>query len=511
MPDALRPTRPNVPDRVGVEGLEAKWVERWDAEGTYRFDPAATRDQIYSIDAPPPTVSGALHIGHVFSYTHTDIVARHWRMRGKVVFYPMGWDDNGLATERRVENFFGVRGDADLAYDEFFEPPASPAKEKVAVSRRNFVELCRRLTTLDEESFKHVFRTLGSSIDWTMEYTTVSAPAQAISQRGFLSSLARGEVYSAVAPTLWDIDFRTPVSQAELVDKERPGHSHRVRFGHEAGDLMVETTRPELLPSCVAARRAPRRRALRRAVRHDRDDPALPRPGPGRRPRAGRPREGHGARDDLHLRRRHRRHVVARAQAAGARADRPRRPVPARPTSAATPSPATTRPRPTRSTRSSRASHVAQARAAVVEALRASGDLVGEPDADHPPGQVLREGRPAPRDRHSAASGSSPPSPTATRCSSAASSWSGTPTTCATATARGSRGSTSTGRSRASASSACPSRSGTRSTPRAASTTTRRSLADASTPAGRPAERDAPEASTSPSAASPAASSATPT
>jgi valyl-tRNA synthetase len=252
MPDALRPTRPNVPDRVGVEGLEAKWVERWDAEATYRFDPAATRDRVYAIDTPPPTVSGALHIGHVFSYTHTDIVARHWRMRGKVVFYPMGWDDNGLATERRVENFFGVRGDADLAYDEFFEPPASPPKEKVAVSRRNFVELCRRLTTLDEQAFKHVFRTLGASIDWTMEYTTVSAPAQAISQRGFLASLARGEVYSAVAPTLWDVDFRTPVSQAELVDRERPGHSHRVRFAHGAGDLVVETTRPELLASCVA-------------------------------------------------------------------------------------------------------------------------------------------------------------------------------------------------------------------------------------------------------------------
>ncbi|HEV2426818.1 MAG TPA: class I tRNA ligase family protein, partial [Acidimicrobiales bacterium] len=219
MSDPLLPTRPNVPDRVGVEGLEATWVERWAAEGTYRFDPTTSRDAIYSIDTPPPTVSGSLHIGHVFSYSHTDIVARYQRMRGKNVFYPIGWDDNGLATERRVENYFGVRGDAALPYDEFFEPPQTPGKDKVHVSRRNFVELCRRLTALDEQAFKHVFTVLGASIDWTMEYTTVSLESQAISQRGFLASLARAEVYSAVAPTLWDIDFHTPVSQAELVDR----------------------------------------------------------------------------------------------------------------------------------------------------------------------------------------------------------------------------------------------------------------------------------------------------
>ncbi|MGH9021362.1 MAG: valine--tRNA ligase, partial [Acidimicrobiales bacterium] len=252
MTDALLPRAPRVPDRPSVDGLEATWLKRWDDAGVYRFDPSATRDEVYSIDTPPPTVSGTLHIGHVFSYSHTDIVARYWRMRGKRVFYPMGWDDNGLATERRVENYYGVRGDADLAYDPGFEPPATPGSTKVPVSRRNFVELCRRLTAIDEESFKHVFRTLGVSIDWEMEYSTVSAPAQAVSQRGFLSSLARGEVYSTVAPTLWDVDFRTAVSQAELVDRERPGHTHRVTFHHDAGPLTIETTRPELLASCVA-------------------------------------------------------------------------------------------------------------------------------------------------------------------------------------------------------------------------------------------------------------------
>src|SRR5579872_3929241 len=253
MSDALSPRAPRVPDKPTVDGLEATWIERWDNEGTYRFDPDVTRADVYSIDTPPPTVSGNLHIGHVFSYTHTDVVARYWRMRGKDVFYPMGWDDNGLATERRVENYFGVRGDAELAYDPFFEPPDPPGKEKVAISRKNFVELCERLTTLDEQAFKHVFRTLGASIDWTMEYTTVSAHSREISQRGFLEMLERGEAYSTVAPTLWDVDFRTAVSQAELVDRERPGHMHRVSFHRLDGAVVaIDTTRPEMLPSCVA-------------------------------------------------------------------------------------------------------------------------------------------------------------------------------------------------------------------------------------------------------------------
>ncbi|MFI5035997.1 MAG: valine--tRNA ligase [Acidimicrobiales bacterium] len=253
MPDDLTPTSPDVPDKPSVDGLEATWIERWEAEGTYRFDPDAARADVYSIDTPPPTVSGNLHIGHVFSYTHTDLIARYWRMRGKEVFYPMGWDDNGLATERRVENYFGVRGDADLAYDPFFEPPATPGKDKIAISRKNFVELCRRLTVLDEEAFKHLFRTLGASIDWTTEYTTVGQHSQEVSQRAFLAMLARGEAYSTVAPTLWDVDFRTAVSQAELVDRERPGHSHRVGFHRPGGGVVeIETTRPELLASCVA-------------------------------------------------------------------------------------------------------------------------------------------------------------------------------------------------------------------------------------------------------------------
>src|SRR5579863_4158852 len=100
-----------VPEKPSLEGLEDKWAARWEADGTYRFDRTASREQVYSIDTPPPTVSGSLHVGHVFSYTHTDTMARYKRMRGYQIFYPIGWDDNGLATERRVQNFYGVRCD----------------------------------------------------------------------------------------------------------------------------------------------------------------------------------------------------------------------------------------------------------------------------------------------------------------------------------------------------------------------------------------------------------------
>ena len=122
-PVALR-RMTQVPDRPTVDGLEAKWSQRWEADGVYRFDRSATREQVFSIDTPPPTVSGSLHMGHVFSYTHTDNIARYRRMAGYEVFYPMGWDDNGLPTERRVQNYFGVRCDPSLPYDENFEPPA---------------------------------------------------------------------------------------------------------------------------------------------------------------------------------------------------------------------------------------------------------------------------------------------------------------------------------------------------------------------------------------------------
>jgi valyl-tRNA synthetase len=248
------PRRYSVPEKPTVDGLEALWTARWDDEATYRFNATATRESVYSIDTPPPTVSGELHIGHVFSYTQGDVVARFWRMRGRDVFYPMGWDDNGLPTERRVENFYGVRCDPTLPYDPDFVATEKPSDKKLSISRRNFVELCQLLTAVDEVAFKNLWRHLGISVDWDLEYTTISPLARAISQRGFLENLARGEVYSSVAPTLWDIDFRTAVSQAELEDRERPGTYHRVAFERSDGQgtIEIETTRPEMLASCVA-------------------------------------------------------------------------------------------------------------------------------------------------------------------------------------------------------------------------------------------------------------------
>ncbi|MFZ1062579.1 MAG: valine--tRNA ligase [Acidimicrobiales bacterium] len=252
--NADSPSNARIPDQPTVDGIETAWISRWERDATYRFDRHATRSDVFSIDTPPPTVSGALHMGHIFSYTHADIIARFQRMTGKKVFYPMGWDDNGLPTERRVENFFGVRCDPSLPYDAHFTPPEKPGERKIAISRKNFVELCHRLTEADEEVFKNLWRHLGLSIDWSLEYSTISHHAQEVSQRAFLAMLARGEVYSSVAPTLWDVDFRTAVSQAELEDRERPAHYHRIAFPRtdEKGTIEIETTRPELLASCVA-------------------------------------------------------------------------------------------------------------------------------------------------------------------------------------------------------------------------------------------------------------------
>ena len=127
----------SVPEKPTIEGLEEAWLVRWEDEGTYRFDRSATRAEVYSVDTPPPTVSGSLHIGHVFSFTHPDLIARYQRMSGKKVFFPMGWDDNGLPTERRVENYFGVRCDPSLAYDPAFVAPEKPAERKISISRKH--------------------------------------------------------------------------------------------------------------------------------------------------------------------------------------------------------------------------------------------------------------------------------------------------------------------------------------------------------------------------------------
>lgn len=249
----------NPPEKASVEGLEDKWSIAWDEAGVYRFNRAATREQIYSIDTPPPTVSGSLHVGHVFSYTHTDVVARFKRMSGYEVYYPMGWDDNGLPTERRVQNYFGVRCDPSLPYVENFTPPfeggdnkSSKAADQIPIGRKNFIELCERLTQEDEKQFEALWRRLGLSVDWAQTYQTISPAAVAVSQKAFLNNLARGEAYQSMAPTLWDVTFRTAVAQAELEDRDQPGSYHRLGFDGPEGKVFIETTRPELLAACVA-------------------------------------------------------------------------------------------------------------------------------------------------------------------------------------------------------------------------------------------------------------------
>src|SRR3954463_1250983 len=172
------------PDKPTLDGIEGPRIEQWEASGVYHFARTAERSQVYSIDTPPPTASGSLHVGHVFSYTHTDTIARYQRMRGKAVFYPMGWDDNGLPTERRVQNYYGVRCDPSLPYDPAFVPPEKPGKQNVSVSRPNFIELCTTFTHEDEKAFEHLWKYLGLSVDWTMTYATIDDNARTASQRG---------------------------------------------------------------------------------------------------------------------------------------------------------------------------------------------------------------------------------------------------------------------------------------------------------------------------------------
>lgn len=251
-----------IPDKPQLEGLEAKWGAVWEQQGTYRFSgDGVSRENVYSIDTPPPTASGSLHVGHVFSYTHTDTIARYQRMRGKRVFYPMGWDDNGLPTERRVQNYYGVRCDPSLPYVDNFVPPheggdgkSVKAADQQPISRRNFIELCERLTVEDERQFEDLWRTLGLSVDWTQTYRTIGDESLRASQLAFIRNVQRGEAYQAQAPTLWDVTFRTAVAQAELEDRDQPGAYHSLVFHRSdgQGDILIDTTRPELLAACVA-------------------------------------------------------------------------------------------------------------------------------------------------------------------------------------------------------------------------------------------------------------------
>jgi valyl-tRNA synthetase len=235
--------------------VEAKWAQRWEAERRYRYDPDRPRQETFVVDTPPPTVSGALHMGHVFSYSQTDVIVRYQRMLGKNVFYPMGWDDNGLPTERRVQRRFAIRCDPAIPYRPDWKPKPleGDAKEFEEVSRKNFLEACALQTIEDEVKYEALWRRMGLSIDWTQQYSTVGEHCRRISQLSFLDLFKKGRVCSVEAPTLWDTGFRTAVAQAEVEDREQAGAFHDIRFQVEGGgEFLISTTRPELLPACVA-------------------------------------------------------------------------------------------------------------------------------------------------------------------------------------------------------------------------------------------------------------------
>ncbi len=237
--------------------VEARWDGEWQRSGVYHYDPSRPRDETFVVDTPPPTASGSLHIGHVFSYTHADVVVRYKRMRGMNIFYPMGWDDNGLPTERRVQNYFHIRCDANTPYEEGlrFEQASSKVRKKPArlVSRPNFIEACYDLIKEDEDAFKKLWHRLGLSVDWRQEYQTIDEHCRRTAQRSFRDLWDKGHVYTSDAPTMWDVDFQCAVAQAEVEDRELPGAFHKIEFAIEGEDssFVIATTRPELLAACV--------------------------------------------------------------------------------------------------------------------------------------------------------------------------------------------------------------------------------------------------------------------
>ena len=238
---------------------ETHWTEFWERLGVYAHDPTRPREETFVVDTPPPTVSGSLHIGHMFSYTHTDLMVRYRRMRGQNILYRMGWDDNGLPTDRRVQNVFNVRCDTTLPHDPKLRVTRGRGGDPLMISRTNYLELCDQLLVEDEAAFKALFTRLGLSLDWSHTYATIDRQCRRASQWSFLDLVDRGEAVSREAVTMWDADFQTAVAQAEVEDRPRPGELHPIRFAVDGGgEFVIATTRPELLPACIAVTAHPR-------------------------------------------------------------------------------------------------------------------------------------------------------------------------------------------------------------------------------------------------------------
>ena len=216
--------------RYDFTQIEKQMQQLWEHERIYRFDPAAD-GEIYSIDTPPPTVSGSLHIGHLFSYTQAEMIARFRRMQGQNVFYPFGFDDNGLPTERLVERDEGIRANS--------------------LPRSEFIDKCQSTTAKYENEFKSFWNTLGFSVDWSTEYQTISPEVRKISQELFLELVFKGKAYTKESPVLWCAECRTSIAQAELDTADVESSFNYIPFFVEGQPLEVATTRPELLYGCV--------------------------------------------------------------------------------------------------------------------------------------------------------------------------------------------------------------------------------------------------------------------
>lgn len=217
--------------RYDYKTKEKQWQEYWQEKGVYKFERESNK-LIFSIDTPPPTVSGKIHIGHIFSYSQAEFIARYKRMMGYNVFYPFGFDDNGLPTELLVEKERGIK-----AY---------------TVSREEFTSMCLETTAKYEEEFRKLFISIGNSADWSLLYHTVSPESQRVSQKSFLDLYKKNKVYYAQSPALWCTKCQTAIAQSELESEERDSTFNYLKFFIEGGDEYVEiaTTRPELLCAC---------------------------------------------------------------------------------------------------------------------------------------------------------------------------------------------------------------------------------------------------------------------
>ncbi len=243
-------------EKYFFEKIEERCIDFWKNSEVYKYDPSVSRDNTYIVDTPPPTISGSLHIGHIFSYTQMDSIVRYKRMSGKNIFFPIGWDDNGLPTEKRVQNYYNITCNSNLPYDPDFEPVHIEKNKNpfCEVSRQNFIEACRKLALEDEKIFEDLFRKIGYSYDWDLKYETISKDTIRTSQKYFLDLFKNGYVKAFESPIMWDSTFRSAISLAEIEDREEEGYFHDIEFKVDGEDskFIISTTRPELLPACIA-------------------------------------------------------------------------------------------------------------------------------------------------------------------------------------------------------------------------------------------------------------------